>query len=175
LFAWDRIDTASALLASNLPADLHGHGADLGAGYGYLSAEVLARCAQVTSIDLYEAESRALELAKENLRCTPSGKTVDFFWHDVATGLPHHYDFIISNPPFHHQGRADLPELGRAFIAAAAAALNSGGRLLLVANRHLPYESALREGFANVRVLADEQGFKVIEAIKADNTTLVQI
>lgn len=36
LFAWDRIDRASALLAEHLPADLHGHVADLGAGYGYL-------------------------------------------------------------------------------------------------------------------------------------------
>ncbi|HEX5393498.1 MAG TPA: methyltransferase, partial [Rhodocyclaceae bacterium] len=44
LFAWDRIDSASALLAQHLPKDLKGRGADLGAGYGYLSAEVLARC-----------------------------------------------------------------------------------------------------------------------------------
>src|SRR5690606_33878233 len=37
VFAWDRIDPASALLVEQLPADLAGHGGDLGAGWGYLS------------------------------------------------------------------------------------------------------------------------------------------
>ena len=166
LFAWDRIDAASALLAAHLPADLAGRGADLGAGYGFLAAEVLARCPGVTAMDMYEAEARALELSRENLGGHAQRAALGFHWHDVTRGLPRHYDFIVSNPPF-HQGRADQPELGRAFIAAAAAALDPGGRLRLVANRHLPYESALSEGFSTVRVVADEQGFKVIEAIKA--------
>src|SRR5690606_35580039 len=39
VFAWDRIDAASALLAEHLPDDLRGHAADLGAGWGYLSME----------------------------------------------------------------------------------------------------------------------------------------
>src|SRR3546814_1662733 len=70
LFAWDRIDPGSALLAAHLPADLAGHCADLGAGYGYLGAELLARCAGVTALDLFEAEARALALAQRNLaRC----------------------------------------------------------------------------------------------------------
>src|SRR5690606_37911036 len=33
VFAWDRIDPASALLAAHLPGSLSGHGADLGAGW----------------------------------------------------------------------------------------------------------------------------------------------
>ena len=78
---------------------------------------------------------------------------------------PQHYDFIVSNPPF-HQGRADQPEIGCAFIVAAAAALRPAGCLWLVANRHLPYEQVLRENFRKVRTVAEEQGFKVIEAIK---------
>ena len=48
VFAWDRIDPASALLVEHLPSDLAGKGADLGAGYGYLSAEILSRCAKVS-------------------------------------------------------------------------------------------------------------------------------
>lgn len=167
LFAWDRIDPASALLASVLPGDLGGRGADLGAGYGYLSAEVLARCPRVIALDLYEAEARALELAKINLARDPRRDVaLDFFWHDVSSGLPHRYDFIVSNPPF-HQGRAAEPELGRAFIAAAAHALLPGGTLWLVANRHLPYENVLAEKFASVRSVIVQDGFKVLEAIKA--------
>ena len=170
LFAWDRIDHASALLASCLPSDLRGRGADLGAGFGFLASEVLARCPEVTTLDMYEAEYEALELARINLSKSAMASvpaSLGFYWHDVATGLPGSYDFIVTNPPF-HQGRADVPDLGRSFITAAANALVPGGRLWLVANRHLPYEAALASGFAKVRVVEVRDGFKVIEAVKAN-------
>lgn len=168
LFAWDRIDRASALLAEHLPPDLHGRVADLGAGYGYLAAQVVERCPQVQAIDLYEAQARALEPARRNLVKAKAdcGRelAVNFHWHDVTRGLLHRYDAIVSNPPF-HQGRADFPELGKAFIISAAEALQPQGRLLLVANRHLPYEAVLAGRFHEVRTLVVRDGFKVIEAV----------
>lgn len=167
LFAWDRIDRASALLAEHLPRDLHGRVADLGAGYGYLSTQVVARCPRVAAIDLYEAEARALEPARRNLaraqRECGREVAVAVRWHDVTRGLAQRYDAIVSNPPF-HQGRADLPELGRAFIVSAAEALLPGGTLLIVANRHLPYEAVLAARFHEVRTQVVREGFKVIEA-----------
>jgi 16S rRNA (guanine1207-N2)-methyltransferase len=166
VFAWDRIDPASALLAEHLPRDLAGHAADLGAGVGYLGIELLARCPRVTALDLYEAEARALDLARRNLQAHADRATLGFHWHDVTTGLPAKYDVIITNPPFHAQGRADRPDIGRRFIAAAAAAMRPGGRLWLVANRHLPYEAVLREHFGQVREVAARGGFKVFEAIR---------
>ena len=89
-----------------------------------------------------------------------------FHWHDVTAGLPARYDVIVANPPFHAQGRADRPDIGRAFIAAAADALDPCGRLWLVANRHLPYEAVLDARFAEVRTVAQAQGFKVIAATR---------
>ena len=167
LFAWDRIDAASALLAAHLPADLRGEVADFGAGYGYLATQIVARCPQVTALDLYEAEARALEPARLNVaqatRVHARELAVGFYWHDITTSVPRRYDAVISNPPF-HQGRADLPDLGRAFIAQAAAALRPHGCLWLVANRHLPYEATLVERFEHVRTVAAQDGFKVIEA-----------
>ncbi len=167
VFAWDRIDPASALLAAHLPGDLAGRAADLGAGFGYLSVELLSRCPGITALDLYEAEGRALDLARRNLVSFESRATLGFHWHDVTTGLAQDYDVILSNPPFHTQSRADRPDIGRRFIAVAAAALKPGGRLWLVANRHLPYEAVLTESFGSVRVVAQRDGFKIIEAIKA--------
>jgi 16S rRNA (guanine1207-N2)-methyltransferase len=168
LFAWDRVDRASALLAAHLPSDLRGRVADLGAGYGYLASQIVARCPNVSTIDLYEADARALEPARLNLARAQHecGRelAVAVHWHDVTRGLPQRYDAIVSNPPF-HQGRADLPELGRAFIVSAAEALLPNGRLLIVANRHLPYEAILAASFRDVRTLATQEGFKVIEAI----------
>lgn len=166
IFAWDRVDAASALLAGHLPGDLAGTGADLGAGWGYLAMAVLERCAGVQALDLFESDARAIACARLNLAPQAGRARLGFHWRDVAAGVAGRYDFVVSNPPFHGQGRDDRPQLGRAFIAAAAAALRPGGRLWLVANRHLPYEQALAEGFAQVRSVVQRDGFKVLEAIR---------
>lgn len=167
VFAWDRIDSASALLAEHLPSTLAGRAADLGCGFGYLSAELLQRCAGITSVDLYEAEARALDLARQNLAHCSADVSLDFHWHDVTQGLRARYDVIVCNPPFHAQGASDRPDIGRAFITAAAEGLLPGGQLWMVANRHLPYESVLDARFGTVRIVAQAQGFKIIEATRS--------
>jgi len=168
LFAWDRIDAGSALLAAQLPDRLSGRVADLGGGYGFLSCDLLRRCAGLRALDLYEAEARALEPARLNLQQANAARAepaaIDAIWHDVTAGLPHRYDAIVSNPPFHATGRADRPELGQAFIDVAADALQPDGELWLVANRHLPYEATLSARFAHVDAVAADAGFKVYRA-----------
>ena len=167
VFAWDRIDAASALLARHLPADLRGRAADLGTGYGYLSAELLERCPGIAALDAYEADARALAMARHNLAGFAPRVAMGFHWHDVTAGIRGVYDVIVTNPPFHAPDGRERPDIGRAFIAAAAQALRPGGRLWLVANRHLPYEQALGAGFGEARLVAQEAGFKVVEAVKA--------
>ncbi len=68
--------------------DLAGRAADLGAGFGYLSAELLTRCPGIAALDAYEAENRALELARVNLKSFEARTPIDYRWHDVAAGLP---------------------------------------------------------------------------------------
>lgn len=166
IFAWDRIDPASALLAEHLPDDLAGDAADLGAGFGFLSAELLNRCPLVRSLDVYEAEQRALDVARENLRSFASRAALQFHWHDVTSGLHRRYDAIVTNPPFHAQRGVDRPDIGRRFIEVAARALKPNGRLWLVANRHLPYEQVLTRDLGKVRRVTQEQGFKIVEVVK---------
>lgn len=165
IFAWDRIDVASALLAEQLPSKLAGRAADLGAGFGYLAAELLTRCPGITAVDVYEAENRALELARVNLQSFPG--RVHYRWHDVSAGLLDAYDVIVTNPPFHAQRGIDRPDIGRRFITVAAESLRPGGSLWLVANRHLPYEAVLSENFPVVRTVVQQHGYKIIEAVRA--------
>jgi 16S rRNA (guanine1207-N2)-methyltransferase len=164
LFSWDRVDEGSRLLLAHLPEEVSGVVADLGAGWGLLSA-ALAERAAVRALDLYEAERLALDCARAN---TPAreGLELSFRWHDVTSGLPKiRYHWIVTNPPFHAGGTAD-PELGRRFIAAAADALRPKGRLVMVANRHLPYERILKERFAGTTTLVEDARYKVLLAGK---------
>lgn len=165
IFAWDRIDAASLLLTEHLPKDLAGHGADLGAGLGYLTHTVLQHCEKVIAMDVYDAEARALECAKLNLSSSNPNIQLNYYWHDVVQGVQGPYDFVISNPPF-HQGRTEVQTLGQAFIESAAKSLKSDGRFYMVANRHLPYEATLQKHFSRVSVLANKDGYKVFEATK---------
>lgn len=165
VFAWDRIDAASQLLAGYLPKDLTGHGADLGAGMGYLTHFVLSRCENIHAMDIYEAETRALACAKANLAHFEARTALNYHWHDVARGVQGFYDFVISNPPF-HQGGVEVQAVGQAFIEAAAQALKPGGRFYMVANRHLPYEAVLQNHFSKFDVIAVQDGFKVFSATK---------
>jgi len=137
--------------------------ADLGAGWGFLAAEVLRRCPAIERLDLFEADARALDCARQNLAPYASKHSISYHWHDLRAGLSDHYDTIVMNPPF-HTGHATNVDLGRAFLLAAIAALNPGGRLFLVANRHLPYESVLDSSGLVWRKLAESTVHKIIAA-----------
>lgn len=157
MFSSEKVDVGSTLLAPYLEG-LKGRVADLGAGWGWLSAQALGP--DVLEMVLFEAEHKAVEAAKLNLL----DPRVRFEWTDVLTlakQLP--FDVVISNPPF-HQTRTAEPSLGVGFIQAAAKLLKPKGRLLMVANRQLPYERALEETFRKVEMLRQTNGFKLFEA-----------
>lgn len=163
MFSWRKVDRGSQLLAQHLPARLAGRGADIASGWGYLSHEIQARCEGVTSITLYEAEKRALDMAAENLK--QAALPLSYVWADaarpLATDAP--FDWAVMNPPAHDIA-GSTPDVSAAILASAAGALKQGGSLWLVANRHLPYERTLAEHFASFHMVAETGEFKVIEA-----------
>ena len=163
VFSAGHIDDGSRFLIENLPGNIHGTLADLGAGWGYLADSVLDKFPAVRRIDLYEADSRALACARTNL-ARHAGRTA-FHWHDVTRGVPGDYDSVIMNPPFHSGQRQDI-SLGISFLTASAQSLRKGGNLYLVANRQLPYEDTLSRLGLRWRNLAENHTFKVIHGTK---------
>lgn len=161
VFSADGIDPASRLLADHLPPHLGAHVGDLGAGWGYLAARLLADD-RIQSLDLVEADRIALGCAMANI----DDPRARFHWADATrfkSDRP--LDAVVMNPPF-HTGRSAEPALGRAFIEAAARLLTPHGQLWLVANRHLPYEAALDACFAETVEIAGDTRFKVLRATR---------
>lgn len=167
LFSWDRVDAGSKLLADHLPNDLKGIGADFGCGIGYLTYSVLKSCSNVRAMHCLDADIRALACASTNLETVRSVESLAFYWKDLSKPVPElpPLDFVVMNPPF-HEGKKAAAALGQAFIENAARTLKRGGMLCMVANRHLPYESILQNSFANVQIVIDDKGFKVLRAVK---------
>ncbi|MFU8864744.1 MAG: class I SAM-dependent methyltransferase [Rhodobacterales bacterium] len=161
VFSADGIDPASYLLAESLPEKPGAHVVDLGAGWGYLAARILAR-ESVKVLDLVEADHSALDCARSNI----TDARARFHWADATMWRPEgSANTVVMNPPF-HTGRAAEPDLGRAFIASAAAMLTPQGQLWMVANRHLPYEAALSEAFKDVTELTGDNRFKILMAAR---------
>lgn len=164
LFSWKQQDKGTSVLLQHLPFSLAGTGADFGCGIGVIGERLLRRYAAIDKLYNIDADARAIACATKNL--DPWKAKCDFMWADVLklAHLPK-LDFIVMNPPF-HQGRAEAIALGQGFIESAAAHLKPGGMLVLVANVHLPYEALLPKSFAMHRLVCEEDGFKVIEAVR---------
>ena len=161
VFSSETVDKGSAALAAALPGDLHGVVADLGAGWGWLSAEILKRDG-VRELHLIEADLTALDCARRNI----TDPRARFHWADATRFRPERrFDVVVTNPPFHTERAAD-PALGVAFIRAAAGMLTPSGQLWLVANRHLPYEKAMETLFRDVAEIGGTAGFKVLRALR---------
>lgn len=159
VFSADGPDRGSVLLAAALPAKLGARVADLGAGWGYLSRAILAR-EGVKALDLIEAEATALDCARVNI----TDERAQFIWADATsykTAKP--WDLVVMNPPF-HTGREAEASLGMGFIRAAHRGLLNSGQLLMVANRHLPYEPLLATLFKQVEVIGGDSAFRITRA-----------
>lgn len=162
VFSADGPDPGSLLLAQHLPDKLPARIVDLGAGWGWLSAQILTR-PSVQVLHLVEADKVALDCARRNI----SDPRAVFHWADaLAFSLPEPVNGVIMNPPF-HQSRVAEPRLGAGFIQTAARLLTGAGRLWMVANRHLPYEEPLRAAFADVQELGGDSRFKILTATGA--------
>ena len=159
VFSADGIDPASQFLADSLPPEMTGYVVDLGAGWGFLSREIVTRDS-VKHLDLVEDDVLALSAAAHNVK----DMRVSLHHADALTWRPDALvDHVVTNPPF-HVGRAADPSLGQAFIRAAAAMLKPKGQLWLVANRHLPYEGTLKDAFRTVELHAETPSFRIFHA-----------
>ncbi|OOY31450.1 class I SAM-dependent methyltransferase [Thioclava sp. F36-6] len=166
VFSADAVDEGSALLAECLPDSLPSKVADLGAGWGWLSAQILAKKG-VERLDLVESDAVALDCAKRNI----SDPRAQFLWADATRHVPEErYTAVVMNPPFHGAARGADPALGLAFIQAARGMLSLSGTLWMVANRHLPYADALAAAFHEIEEVTPPSGpstrFRIIRAAK---------
>ncbi|MES2540385.1 MAG: methyltransferase, partial [Pseudomonadota bacterium] len=135
IFSADGPDPGSVLLASALPVKLGGKVADLGAGWGFLAAEILKRPG-VKKLDLVEAEADALDCAKVNI----TDPRARFHWADATTWRPETLlDVVVMNPPFHKGREADPATHDRRRVAHRPA------RLYGQVNRHGEQALCVRE------------------------------
>ncbi len=175
VFSAGRVDPASHLLLKLLAEVLGPQGVrgrrvlDLGAGYGALTLPLARMGGEVVALedDLAAYLSLRESLARAGLEALALHSDAD-----EALTEGEKFDIVVTNPPF-HVGGAVILDVGKAFVALAAARLRPGGRFFLVTNPFLRYEPLLEEAFGAYEVLhGGEVGsgpagrYKVLMAIR---------
>jgi 16S rRNA (guanine1207-N2)-methyltransferase len=164
VFSWEHLDEATQILGDLMDIRAGETVLDLGCGAGALglTAASLSGTGRVLMVDADAEAVRCVargiakaELVNAEVRASDVGGAVGAETFDV----------VVSNPPF-HQGKATDLMVPRQFIADAYTHLKVGGRLMLVANRTLPYEQVIADRFGEVRTLHDGRRFKVLGATR---------
>lgn len=163
VFSHGRLDDGTRFLLGHLPRDLGGAVLDFGCGSGVLGAVVKTRhpeC-EITLVDAnaFAVESAVRTFERNGLSFRHAGPA------DGFDGVGGEFDRIISNPPF-HQGIATNYEIVSAFLAQCDRRLRPGGRLILVANKFLPYEGLMLRVMNPPSMVAQNEKYKVLSSTK---------
>jgi 16S rRNA (guanine1207-N2)-methyltransferase len=165
VFSSDHVDDGTALLLEQLTrSEVQGRRVlDFGCGYGLIG--MTAARLGAAWVDLLDVDLCALAAAQKN--CTRNQIShARTHPSDVLDAIDaERYDLILSNPPF-HAGKQVEYGMAHTFIANSRAVLLPGGRLVLVANRFIPYDRLLQEVFGNVNRLAETGKFHVLESVR---------
>lgn len=164
VFGHGKVDEGTLLLLESLESSLPKKPLkvlDMGCGDGIVSAWLAQRGHLVTAVDV---SAFAVEACKRTLAA--NGFKGRVLRSDVFSELEgEQFDWIISNPPFHKERDISYGPSQR-LISQAPEQLNTGGRLVIVANGFLPYPDHLQRAFQDFHTLADNRRFKVYSAIK---------
>ena len=171
VFSKSSLDIGTRLLLQSLPKYNEVKSIiDLGCGNGIVGLN-LALQYPGAAVTFTDESYMAVESAR--LTCSHNLKSIDQHQFSVNNSLnsfkSNSIDLIVCNPPF-HQSHSIGTHIALQMFKESYKTLNNHGRLIVVANRHLPYYAQLKRIFGNVRNLANNQKFLVVEMIKKQTT-----
>lgn len=160
VFSKDSLDRGTEVLLNYINIEDHKTLLDLGCGYGVVG--VYFSKAYNMDVDMVDVNTRALDLAKENLLL--NGVKGNVFESDGLNAVTRKYDLIITNPPI----RAGKEVVYR-FFEDAYNHLEENGDLYVVVNKKHGAESAFRKLssiYSSVTLKGRKKGFHVYNCKK---------
>lgn len=139
---------------------------DWGCGGGVIGASLAATYPDL-AVTLADTNALALESARSTTH-TNKLSNCQVTATNVYSELSEKFNFIIANPPFHKGHDTSYTEV-ELFLEQTVHHLEEHGSARIVANIFLKYEPLLEKHFGYVKVIAKNNKYKVLEAVKVPN------
>ncbi|WP_411994756.1 methyltransferase [Agarivorans sp. DSG3-1] len=167
VFCFGKFDIGTRFLLEHFPQDEFESVIDLGCGNGLLGLHALSLYPNAR-VSFCDESAMALASAKNNVALNhPEHLTRCSFNHDNA--LQHQADesadLVLCNPPFHQQNTISS-HIAQQMFKDAKRCLRAGGKLIVVANRHLGYHPLLKSYFGGYKLLASNNKFVILSSTK---------
>ncbi|MCG8669984.1 MAG: methyltransferase [Pseudomonadales bacterium] len=165
VFSRDKLDIGTRELLPHIPKDPSLISIlDLGCGNGALGL-LAAKLNPNAKVYFCDESYLAIESAKLTIKQAGLEQQCEFLVTDTTDGAPSNLDLILCNPPFHQQSSVHT-QIAKRMFKKSHQHLKPGGHLLVVANRHLSYENALKRCFNTVNKISASKKFIILRAIK---------
>lgn len=167
VFSRGGLDVGARFFLQHLPSDLEGEIVDLGCGNGVIGLMALQQnpLAQVHFVDESYMAVASSRMNIEANRPQDLARS-EFRVNNSLAGFPSdRLHAVLCNPPFHQQ-HAVTDHLAWQMFRDAKRCLQYGGELRIVGNRHLDYHHKLKKLFGNCTLIASNQKFVVLRAVK---------
>jgi len=165
VFSSRGLDAGTRLLLDVLDVRATDRVLDVGCGYGIIGI-FAARFAANGQVTLVDVDSLACECARASLALNGVANAEVVLGDGLDAVADRRFTLVVSNPPF-HVGHATSLAVAQAFIRQAYKALRPRGRLVLVANRFLPYNRLMGQVFGSVEMLAGTRSYHVLRSVKS--------
>lgn len=167
VFSRQSLDVGARLFMQYLPENIEGEIVDLGCGNGIIGLMALESNPQA---DMLFVDESYMAVASSQLNVEQNRpqdmSRCHFHVNNVLSGFPSdRFHAVLCNPPFHQQ-HAVTDHLAWQMFRDAKRCLQYGGELRIVGNRHLDYHHKLKKLFGNCTLVASNQNFVVLRAVK---------
>jgi len=168
VYAREKLDIGARHFMKNLPDVKSGMRViDLGCGNGVIGLTVLAQQPEafVTFVD---ESYMAVDSAKANIskNLPVQIEQCEFSINDCLADVePNSVDLVLCNPPFHQQN-ATTDHIAWQMFRDSHRVLKKGGELRIIGNRQLGYHIKLKRLFGNEKLIASNDKFVTLSAIK---------
>jgi len=168
VYAREKLDIGARYFMQNLPSvKPDTQVIDLGCGNGVIGLQVLS---QQPEAHVHFIDESYMAIASAKLNITENLPTAleqcQFQVNDCLTSVEGgSVDLVLCNPPFHQQ-TATTDHIAWQMFKDSHRVLKKGGELRIIGNRQLAYHIKLKRIFGNEKLIASNEKFVTISAIK---------
>lgn len=168
VYSKEKLDIGARYFIQNLPSvAAQSKVIDLGCGNGVIGLTVLNQQPQA-QVHFIDESFMAIASAKTNIEhnIPEQLQQCQFQINDCLTSIEGgSVDLILCNPPFHQQ-TATTDHIAWQMFKDSHRVLKKGGELRIIGNRQLGYHIKLKRIFGNEKLIASNDKFVTISAIK---------